>query len=73
MKGTHWKNGEGYHDPTSGQAIEDIERKSKRKITPRDRIVANVIDGIKAILNAFDLELIGRVKIRDKKTKKEYM
>lgn len=73
MRGEHWKNGEGYHDPTSGKAIDTINRKSQKKTSARDKVVANVIDSIKAILNTFDLELIERVKIKDRKTNKEYM
>lgn len=73
MSGEHWKNGEGYHDPTSGKAIDTIERKTKKKATARDKVVTNVIESIKAMLNAFDLELIERVKIKDRKTNKEYM
>lgn len=73
MRGEHWKNGEGYYDPTPAKAIEEMEKKPKRRTTARDKIVSNVIDSIKSMLKVFDLELIGRVKLRDKKTGKEYL
>lgn len=73
MRGEHWKNGEGYYDPTPGKAIDKIDKKTKRRSKARDKVVTDVIDSIKSILNVFDLELIERVKLRDKKTGKEYL
>lgn len=72
----YWLNGEGYYDPTAAQVIEHENHDKKSSVVytrARDKAVGNLIDGIKAILRGFDLELVDRIKIRDKTTGKEYL
>ncbi|SJZ38205.1 hypothetical protein [Garciella nitratireducens] len=72
----YWRNQEGYYDPTLAKVIEKenhalrtqklaLERK-------RNKEVYKTIKKIKSILESKDLELIERITLRDKRTKKEY-
>ena len=72
----YWRNQEGYHDPTLAQVIEKenhVERAKKLAIErKRNKEVYKTIKKIKSILESKDLELIERITLRDKRTKKEY-
>lgn len=63
MKNLH-RNGEGYTDNTAGDAIREADR------TPEQ--IAWFIRTIKDLAAVFDLEIKGRVAIKDKKTGREY-
>lgn len=58
------KNGEGYHDPTASSAIREADK------TPETIIW--FIGMVKSMANLFDLDIIGRIQIKDKKTGREY-
>lgn len=59
-----YKNGEGYADLTAGEAIREADK-------PPEQVVW-FVKTVKAIAQIFDLEIIGRIHIRDKKTRREY-
>lgn len=58
------KNKEGYADPTAGTAIREVDRPPEH--------VSNFIKKVKYIANMMELEVIGRIQVRDKKTNREY-
>ena len=72
----YWRNKEGYYDPTLAKVIEKenhVERAKKLALErERNKEVCKTIREIKNILDGKDLELIGRIVLRDKRTKKEY-
>lgn len=64
----YWENGSGYYDPTAKKAIDKETTNEKA----RNKQVHDSIQEVKNLLKSKDLELIGRIAIRDKTTKKEY-
>lgn len=58
------KNKEGYPDPTAGDAIREADRPPE--------LVSWYIKIIKNLAEIFDLEVIGRVTVKDKSTGRIY-
>ena len=56
------KNKEGYPDPTAGQAVQEADRQPEK--------ISWYIKTIKDLADIVDLEIIGYVHVRDKKTKR---
>ena len=63
-----WLNGSGLPDPTAYKAIKNIAAEEER-IDRAARLTVNVIKGI---LELAGFELVGRIQIRHKKSKKEF-
>ena len=55
-----YKNREGYLDPTAGDAIREADKQPE--------LVSWYIKMIKDLANLFDLEVIGYLHVKDKKT-----
>lgn len=68
-KEKHWLNGSGYYDPTAAETIETITKEEKA----RSKEVHDTIQQIKNILKDKDLILLDRIKIRDARSRKEYI
>lgn len=68
----YWKNASGYYDPTLAKVIEDENAKENLIKKARKKQVHDTIQEIKNILRKRDLELIGRIELRDKRTNKKY-
>lgn len=64
----YWENGSGYYDPTAKEVLENETREERA----RNKQVHDTVREIKNILKDRDMELIGRVVIKDKNTNKEY-
>lgn len=64
------KNGSGYKDPTAGQPLEKIASDEKQK--EMDDIAGKLVHIIKILLETWGFELMERVKIRHKKSGREY-
>ena len=62
------KNDSGNNDPTAGEAIKSVLKHTKT----RDEEIYKMIKTVKKMLNVVDLELIGRVHIKDTRTGKKY-
>lgn len=56
------KNKEGYPDPPAGQAVQEADKQPER--------ISWYIKTIKDLADIVDLEIIGYVHVRDKKTKR---
>ena len=56
------KNKEGYPDPTAGQAVHEADKQPEK--------ISWYIKTIKDLADIVDLEIIGYVHVRDKKTKR---
>lgn len=65
----YWINGLGYYDPTVARAIENENSKER---AARNKQVHDTIRQIKNILESKDLQLLDRIQVKDRKTKKEY-
>ena len=61
-------NQSGCADPTAYEAISNIIKEEKEL----DKKVHNLIRVLKLIIDWAGFELIGRIEIRDKKTRKEF-
>ncbi len=61
-------NQSGCADPTAYEAISNIIKEEKELV----KRVHNLISVLKLIIDWAGFELIGRIEIRDKKTKKEF-
>jgi len=61
-------NQSGCADPTAYEAISNVIKEEKEL----DKKVRNLISVLKLIIDWAGFELIGRIEIRDKKTKKEF-
>lgn len=56
------RNKEGYPDPTAGEAIREADQQPEK--------IGWYLQTIKDLADIVDLEIVGRVQIRDKKTKR---
>ena len=56
------KNKEGYPDPTAGQAVQEADKQPEK--------ISWYIKTLKDLADIVDLEIIGYVHVRDKKTKR---
>ena len=61
-------NQSGCVDPTAYEAISNIIKEEKELV----KKVHNLINVLKLIIDWAGFELIGRIEIRDKKTKREF-
>lgn len=62
-------NASGCKDPTAGKAIVKVEKEEKKV----DKRAKDAVHLCEELLDIADFELIGRIKIRDKKTGREYL
>jgi len=62
------KNGSGCNDPTAFEAIKSVTKYTKN----RDQEVKEAITLVKKMFKKFDMEVINRMYIKDKKTGKRY-
>lgn len=58
------KNGEGYPGPTASDAIRKADRQPEH--------VEWFIKTVKTLASLLGLEIVGRIQVRDKETRKEY-
>ena len=58
------KNSEGYSDPTAGNAISSADKPPE--------VVLWLIKTFREIASLMGYEIVGRVTLRDKKTKREW-
>lgn len=68
----YWENGSGYYDPTATKVIESESAKEKTATKARNKQVHDTIQEIKNILKDKDLEIVGRIALKDRKTNKKY-
>jgi hypothetical protein len=68
----YWKNASGCYDPTLASVIEKENSAEKANNKARNKQVHDTIQEIKNILKERDLELIERIKLKDKRTNKKY-
>ncbi len=68
-KEKYWENGSGYYDPTAAETIDAITKEEKA----RSKEVHDTIRQIKNILKDKDLVLLERIKIKDTRSRKEYI
>ena len=64
MKNDIYLNAERYQDPTAGKAI--------KKVRQQPELVTWYIKTIKDLAEIMDLEVVGYVHVKDKKTKRIY-
>lgn len=64
MRNKTHRNGEGFYDPTAGAAIKEADK-------PTEQVIW-FVKTVKRLAEIIDLEVIGRIQVRDKKTGREY-
>lgn len=67
-----YKNQEGYHDPTAGQAMANIRREEKQREAERVQAIGALMSIIRQASDLAGMEIVGRITFRDKETGKEY-
>lgn len=71
MDKTLHRNGSGYIDKTAGQALQKIVSEEKQKEI--DDTAGKMVHIVKLVLDMWGFELAERVKIRHKKSGREYL
>lgn len=66
------KNGEGYVDPTPGDAFGNIRREEHKREADRLSVISNLIPIMKNTAELAGFEVVGRIVLKDKHTGKEY-
>lgn len=67
-----YKNQEGYHDPTAGQAMANIRREEQQREAERVQDIGTLMSIIRQAADLAGMEIVGRITFRDKDTGKEY-
>lgn len=68
----YWENGSGCNDPTATKVIKKENNKEKAIKRARNKQVHDTIQEIKNLLNDKELELVGRIILKDKLTNEKY-
>lgn len=63
-------NASGYKDLTAYKAVNNVTHDEIRK---RDKTAGNLVSLLKETVRNNDFEMIGRIRLRDKRTGKEYL
>ncbi len=67
-----YKNQEGYHDPTAGEAMANISREDRQREAERLAAIGDIMPIIRQTAALLGFEITGRITFRDKATGKEY-
>lgn len=67
-----YKNQEGYHDPTAGQAMANIRREEQQREAETIQTIGTLMSIIRQAAALAGMEIVGRITFRDKDTGKEY-
>ncbi len=67
-----YKNQEGYHDPTAGQAMANIRREEQQREAENVQTIGTLMSIIRQAAALAGMEIVGRITFRDKDTGKEY-
>lgn len=67
-----YKNQEGYHDPTAGQAMANIRREEQQREAEAIQAIGTLMSIIRQAAALAGMEIVGRITFRDKGTGKEY-
>lgn len=67
-----YRNQEGYHDPTAGQAMANIRREEQQREAEDIQTIGALMSIIRQTAALAGMEIVGRITFRDKDTGKEY-
>lgn len=67
-----YRNQEGYHDPTAGQAMANIRREEQQQEAENIQTIGTLMSIIRQTAALAGMEIVGRITFRDKDTGKEY-
>lgn len=68
----HYKNAEGYPDPTTGEAMSNIAMEERQKDAERLAVISELIPIMKKTAELVGFEVVGRIILVDKETGKKY-
>lgn len=71
-KNNLYKNAEGYHDPTTGEALSNIALEERQKEVARLATISELIPIMKKTAELVGFEVVGRIILLDKETGKKY-
>lgn len=66
------RNAEGYADPTPGEAYKNMKRAERAAEKERLSKIRSLIQILKATADLAGFDIIGRIRLKDKETGKEY-
>lgn len=69
---THYKNSEGYNDPTVGEALSNITQQEQKKEAERLSTINELIPIMKKTAELVGFEVVGRIILVDKETGRKY-
>lgn len=69
VENKYWLNGSGCPDPTATSCIKSITKTEKA----REKEIHDTVNQIKNILKNKNLELVDRIKIKDKNNNRKYL
>lgn len=67
-----YRNSEGYSDPTTGKALDNIAHKERQKESARLAAISDLIPVLKKTAELVGFEIVGRIVLQDKETGKKY-
>ncbi len=67
-----YRNQEGYHDPTAGEAMANMAREDRHRAAERLAAIGDIMPIIRQTAALAGFEIAGRIVFRDKATGKEY-
>lgn len=67
-----YRNAEGYSDPTTGEALDNIAREERQRESARLAMISNLIPILKKTAELAGFEVVGRIVLQDKETGKKY-
>ena len=72
MDTTHYKNSEGYSDPTTGEAMSNIALEARQKDAEKLAIISQLIPIMKQTAELAGFKVVGRIVLMDKETGKKF-
>lgn len=67
-----YRNAEGYNDPTTGEALDNIAREERQRESARLTVISELIPILKKTAELAGFEVVGRIVLLDKETGKKY-
>lgn len=67
-----YRNAEGYNDPTTGEALDNIAREERQRESDRLAVISELIPILKKTAELVGFEVVGRIVLQDKETGKKY-
>lgn len=71
-KSSAYRNAEGYHDPTAGEAYSNITAEERKRDAERLAAISALMPILRMTAELVGFEIVGRITFADKETGKRY-